>query len=387
MVVFPAMTGLDWGIVAFTLALAFWGYQQGLIVGALTLAGFGAGALLGSRIAPALLSEGSESPYAPLFAAFGALVLGAMVAVTLEGVAVGLRVRLIRGRGLDVLDGVGGAALIAAAALGLAWVFGAVALHAPGTTDLRREVQQSTILQQLNQILPPSGPILHALNRVDPRQAISGPSAPVGPPDEGIAGDPDVRRAGASVVKVLGTACGLAVEGSGWMARPGLVITNAHVVAGEEDTTVTTRSGIKVDATPVHYEPANDLAVLQVGLDLPALPLVGDPKRGAKAAVLGYPENGPFEIAPARFGETQPVISQDAYGRGPIEREMSSIRGKVRSGNSGGPAVDQQGRVLTTLFAATTSGTPGGYGVPNDVVGAALRDVGRPVGTGPCTAG
>ena len=91
MVLFRAMTVLDWGIVAFTAALAFWGYQQGLIVGALTLAGFALGAFLGSRLAPALLSQGAESPYAPLFAALGALVLGAVVAVTLEGLALGVR--------------------------------------------------------------------------------------------------------------------------------------------------------------------------------------------------------------------------------------------------------------------------------------------------------
>jgi S1-C subfamily serine protease len=381
------MTPLDWGIAAFTVALALWGYQQGLIVGALTLAGFAGGAFLGSRLAPALLSQGSESPYAPLLAAFGALALGAVVAVTLEGFAVGVRSRLIKGRATDLLDGAGGALLIGAVGLGLAWVFGAVALHTPGASELRRDVQRSEILRRLNDVLPPSGPILHALNRVDPRQAITGPAAPVGPPDKSVAGDPDVRAAGGSVVKVLGTACGLAVEGSGWVVRPGLVVTNAHVVAGERDTTVETRDGARTVAIPVHYEPDNDLALLRVSLQLAPLPLAAEPKRGADAAVLGYPENGPFQISPARFGDTAEVISQDSYGRGPIQREMSSIRGHVRSGNSGGPAVDRRGRVLTTLFAATTSGTPGGYGVPNDAVRAALRKSSVAVGTGPCTAG
>ncbi|MEK6277794.1 MAG: MarP family serine protease [Actinomycetota bacterium] len=381
------MTPLDWGIVAFAVALAIWGYRQGLIVGALTLAGFAAGALLGSRLAPALLSQGSESPYAPLFAAFSALVLGAVVAVTLEGFAIGVRRRLIRGPATDLLDGAGGAILIAAVALGLAWMFGAVALHTPGATELRRDVQRSEILQRLNDVLPPSGPILNALNRVDPRQAITGPAAPVGATDEEIVRDPEVRAAGAGVVKVLGTACGLAVEGSGWMAAPGLVVTNAHVVAGERDTTVETQQGTQADATPVHYEPANDLALLRVSLDLPVLPLAAEPKRGADAAVLGYPENGPFTISPARFGDTQQVISQDSYGRAPIRREMSSLRGHVRSGNSGGPAVDARGRVLTTVFAATTSGTPGGYGVPNEIVRAALGQSSAPVGTGPCAVG
>ncbi len=126
------MTVLDWAIVAFTLALALWGYRQGLIVGALTLIGFGAGAFAGGRVAPLLLSEGSESPYAPLFAALGALLAGALVAVSVESLALGMRSRLIRGRALHLADGAGGAALVAALGLGLAWVFGAVALHAPG---------------------------------------------------------------------------------------------------------------------------------------------------------------------------------------------------------------------------------------------------------------
>ena len=158
------MTVLDWGIVAFTLALALWGYRQGLIVGTLTLFGFAMGAFAGSRIGPLILNQGSESPYAPLCAALGALLAGALVAVTLESLALGLRSRLMRERkGLHLADGAGGAALIASVALGLVWVFGAVALHAPGTAQLRADVQRSLILRSLNQVLPPSGPILRAL--------------------------------------------------------------------------------------------------------------------------------------------------------------------------------------------------------------------------------
>jgi S1-C subfamily serine protease len=384
------MTVLDWGILAFTIALAIWGYEQGLIVGAFTLTGFTVGALAGSRLAPALLAQGAESPYAPMFAALGALMVGAAVAVSLEGFGMGVRARLVRGPVTHFADGAAGAALIAALALGMAWVFGAVALHTPGAAELRRDVQRSVILGELNDLLPPSGPIINALNRVDPRPSISGPSASVGRPSKGIVNDPDVRRAGDSVVKVLGTACGLGVEGSGWIGMPGLVVTNAHVVAGERDTTVTAQDGTKVDAVPVHYDRTNDLAVLRVDLDLPQLPLARDPEPGTNAAVLGYPENGGFEIAPARFGSIQNVISEDSYGRGPVQRQMSSLRGTIRSGNSGGPVVDMRGRVLATVFAATTSGEPGGYGVPNAVVGDALHASRGPVetvGTGPCAVG
>jgi len=219
------MTILDWGIVAFTLALGLWGYRQGLIVGTLTLVGFAVGAFTGSRIGPLVLNQGSESPYAPLCAALGALLVGAVVAVTLESLALGLRSRLIQRKGLHLADGAGGAALIAAVALGLVWVFGAVALHAPGTAQLRADVQRSLILRSLNDVLPPSGPILNALNRVDPAPSIVGPATPVAAPDPAIVGDPEVIGGGASVVRVLGTACGLGVEGAGWVAAPGLVVT------------------------------------------------------------------------------------------------------------------------------------------------------------------
>ncbi|HEY1284922.1 MAG TPA: MarP family serine protease [Solirubrobacterales bacterium] len=379
------VTFLDWGIVVFALALAAWGYRQGLIVGLLTLLGFCAGAFVGSRLGPLGLTHGARSPYAPLFAAFGALISGALVAVTLESVALGVRERVIRGRALEVLDGIGGGALIAAVALGLAWVCGAVALHAPGTAQLRIDVQRSLILRTLNDLLPPSGPILHALSRVDPAPSIAGPTTPVAPPDAAIASDPDVLRAGRSVVRVLGTACGLGVEGSGWVAAPGLVVTNAHVVAGEDDTTVTTQDGASLDAVAVHYDPDNDLAVLSVTAPLPPLSQAASADRGTGGAVLGYPENGPFSLSPARLGNTGTVLSEDSYGAGPIRREIASLRGTVRSGNSGGPLVDSRGRVLATVFASTTSGPQGGFAVPNDIVKKALGAASSPVDTGACT--
>ncbi|MFI5027300.1 MAG: trypsin-like peptidase domain-containing protein, partial [Solirubrobacterales bacterium] len=167
---------------------------------------------------------------------------------------------------------------------------------------------------------------------------------------------------------------------------PGLVVTNAHVVAGEDDTTVNTQDGASIEAVAVHYDPANDLALLHVAAELPVLPMATEPAVGTAAAVLGYPENGPFAVSPARLGETRETISEDSYGRGPLPRSITSLRGGVRSGNSGGPLVDGRGRVLGTVFAATTSGAPGGFAVPNEVVAQALRDASGPVDTGPCTS-
>jgi S1-C subfamily serine protease len=384
------VTGLDWVILVFALAMGFWGYQQGLIVGLLSLVGFAIGAFLGSRLGPALLPDGSHSPYAPATALAGALLIGGIVAVSLEGIALNLRYRLLgRGRrqGLAIAESTGGAVLLVALALGIAWLFGAVALNAPGGKDLRTAVQRSAILKALNDAFPPSSSLINALHRIDPRESISGPSPNVAPPDSKVAQDPEVRAAGNSVVRVLGTACGLGVEGSGWIAAPDLVVTNAHVVAGEGDTTVTPAgSSTSLDAITVHYDPANDLSLLRVnGLGGTGLSLASDVRSGTAGAVLGYPENGPFTITPARVGVTGPVVTQDSYGRGPITRQLTALRGEVRSGNSGGPLVDTDGHVMGTVFAATTQGKPGGYAVPNEVVANALADSTGEVSTGPCT--
>jgi hypothetical protein len=381
------VTPLDWGIVAFTLLMAFWGYVQGLIVGALSLAGFAAGAVAGSRLGPLLLDEGSRSPYAPLFALTGALLLGGLLASGLEVLGFHLRHRL--GERFSVLDGIGGSVLVGCLGLALAWVVGAVALHTPGARDLREPIQRSAILKQLNSVLPPSGPIIKALARFDPFPTITGPAPGVGAPDSAIARDPQVRAAARSVVKVLGTACGLGVQGSGWVAGDGVVVTNAHVVAGQDDTTVQLQGeGPRHDADAIWFDTKNDLAVLTASgvRGTPALPLNVGAKSGASAAVLGFPENGPYDVQPGRLGQTSTVISQDAYGRGPVRRRITSLRGLVRSGNSGGPMVDGRGRVVTTIFAAATgSGSGTGFGVPDTIVQDALRRARTRVDTGPCS--
>jgi S1-C subfamily serine protease len=207
----------------------------------------------------------------------------------------------------------------------------------------------------------------------------------VAPPSAAIATDSDVLRAGRSVVRVLSTACGLGIEGSGWAVAPGLIVTNAHVVAGADDTTVTTQDGAELDATPVFYGTRNDLALLRVGADVPALPISSQRPAGSAAAVLGYPENGPYALAPARVGETTETISENSYGRGPVDRTITAIGGSVRSGNSGGPLVNAAGEAIGVVFATTTSGSPGGFAIPAELVRGALDRTEPEVDTGPCT--
>jgi S1-C subfamily serine protease len=380
------MTPLDWIIVVFAAVMIVAGYGRGLVVGGLALVGFVVGAFAGSRVGPMLLNEGSESPWAPLMALTCALLLGAITASLLE--LLGFRIRHALRGPLGVADGIGGALLVGALALGIAWVLGAVALQTPGARELREPIQRSLILRELNAVLPPSGPILRALARFDPLPRISGPDADVSPPDAAIARDPEVRTAGRSVVRVLGTACGLGVQGSGWVAADGVVATNAHVVAGQDDTTVDVGGdGGDLDAEPIWFDVRNDIALLSVpgAAGAPALALADDPAEGTGGAVLGFPENGELDVRAARLGPTRTVLSQDAYGRGPVQRPITALRGLVRSGNSGGPVVDGNGRVLATVFAsATDSPNPAGFGVPNAVVAEALASARGPVDTGPC---
>jgi S1-C subfamily serine protease len=380
------MTGLDWVIVAFVALMAIYGYAQGFLVGALSLVGFVGGAFLGTRLGPLLLPDGAESPYAPIFGLVGALFAGAVLASGLEGLALALR-RRVRAPGLEILDGAFGAALTACVALGVAWIGGAVALQSSKDPEVRRAVQRSAVLRRLNETLPPSGSILNALSRIDPFPSFSGPAVDLSPPNSAIARDPQVKAAGPGVVRILGTACGLGIEGSGWVARPGVVVTNAHVVAGTDDTVVQ-KGGVdpKRDAHAIYFDPTNDIAVLRVdGLDAPALRLVANPKPGTAGAVLGYPQNGPYDVEPARLGTTETVTSTDAYGRGPVHRTITSLRARVREGNSGGPVVDGDGHVMTTVFASTVGGPQaGGYGVPNAVVRSALSAARGSVSTGPC---
>ena len=373
------MTVVDWVIVALAVLMAMQGYARGFLVGVCSLAGFAAGALLGSRIGPAVLSGGSHSPWAPAFALGGALLLGMLLGSLCEGVARRLR-RFLFFPPVRMIDGLAGALLTACIGLGIAWIAGATLLQSAGSislpANLRTDIQQSVILRALNRALPPSGPILNALARVDPLPSVSGRVASVPAPDGRIVSASGPRRALASVVRITGQACGLGVEGSGWVAGPGLVVTNAHVVAGETDTVVQLRGvGATLPASAVVFDPHNDIAILRVpGLRAPALQLASGPAAGTPAAILGFPLDGGLNSQPARLGQTQFTATQDAYGR-PTVRQISSLRGLVRPGNSGGPMVGPGGRVVGTVFAEITNapaGQPGGYAVPDAVVEAEL---------------
>jgi S1-C subfamily serine protease len=377
------VTWLDWVVLGFAALLAFRGAQQGFVAGALSLLGLVAGAIVGGRLASTVFESGSHSRYTPLIALAGGLLLVVLFQALGLRLGLSLRSEVLRIPPLRSLDTAGGFLLGAASGLALAWVLGVVALQLPGQTALRREVQQSSVLRHLNSLLPPST-VLQALARLDPFPALGGPVAQVAPPNPQVLRLPGVRSAAPSVVRIIGTACGLGIEGSGWVAAPGTVVTAAHVVAGEHDTAVNPfGSTAKLAARAVAFDPTNDVAVLRVtGLSARPLALV-DARPGAEVAVLGYPEDGPFDAAPARIGSTIFAVMDDAYGRGPFGRTVTTFRGTARHGDSGGPAVDGNGAVETTVFAARVGGN-GGFGVPSSLVRKALANAKGPVSTGPC---
>jgi S1-C subfamily serine protease len=362
----------DWIVIGVVVLFGFYGLSRGLVRGALSLAGFALGAYLGAQIAPAFLAEGS--PYAPLVA-LGAAILGGVLLQTFAGILGGtLRAGMTAVPGLRSVDSVAGAVLGVLAGVLICWAVGAVLLYLPGQSELRKSVQKSTILSRINDEFPPER-LLETLERVDPIGVVVGPPAVVPPPDSAIARDPDVDLAARSVVRVTGVACGLGVEGSGWIVRRGLVVTNAHVVAGITKPLVDRRGVRSLQASVVAFDAQNDLAVLRVrGLRGAPLPMA-DPERRVAVALIGFPGNGPLTVIAGRLGGTGRALSRDAYGRGPVGRNVTAIRGEVRPGLSGGPGVDEAGRVRTVVFARRSDDV-GGYGIPPATVREVLAKVG-----------
>ncbi len=377
---------VDWIALGLVAVSALAGMRRGLVVTTLSFGGLVAGAYAGSRVAPHLLRGGSGSAWTPLAGLVGAM-LGAVLLQALAGIAGSMVRGGLRLTPLRLLDSFGGLFVGAAAGVVLVWVLSATALLIPGQASLRRDVQRSAVVRRLDQAVPPRR-LLKLIARIDPFPSIAGPTPPSTPPSPQIAGNAAVRHASRDVVRVLGTACGVGIEGTGWYATDDLVVTAAHVVAGEHDTGVEIPglSGVHA-ADVVVFDSHNDIAVLHVEERASfALPLV-DPRPGAEVAVVGYPEDGPLQSAPGRIGATAVALTQDAYGSGPVERTITALSGDIRHGDSGAPAIDANGAVEATIFAARISAT-GGYGVPSSVVRRLVDSAGTAsVSTGSCASG
>jgi uncharacterized membrane protein required for colicin V production len=369
------LNAADWIAIVIVLVAAVAGLRRGLVLSALSLVGLAAGAYLGSHLARHLLHGGASSRWAPFVVLIGA-VLGAVV-LQLAALTVGSFIRGgLRFAPLRLIDSAGGLLLGGAIGVAIVWVGASVALLTPGETGFRQEVERSAIVKQLDSALPPRT-LLNLLARIDPLPSFLGPRAPSLPPSKGVLRDPSIRAATTRIVKVLGTACGVGVEGSGWVAGRNLIVTAAHVVAGEHDTIVRIPGRpLPALADVVVLDVHNDVAVLRVsGVDLRPLRLA-DPRADAPVAILGFPLDGGLSATPGRIGRTATVLTQDALGHGPVARTITAVAGRVEHGDSGGPAVDAVGRVESMIFAARL-GSASGYGVPPSIIRSDLAQVGK----------
>jgi len=360
---------LDWVLVALVLTYALSGYWQGFVTGAFATAGLLLGGLLGVWLAPVALGDADPSVLVSLGALF-IVVLAASLGQALFQYA-GAQVRdRIRWQPFRAVDAVGGAALSATAVLIVAWALG-VAVAGSGIAGITPLVRESTVLKKVDEVLPAQASgVLQAFNNVvgttffprylepfAPERIV-----PVGPGPKRLLTDPDVLRAEQSVVKIESVnSCGRGIEGSGFLYAPDRVMTNAHVVAGVDKPAVEI-GGDSVRATVVYYDPDVDVAVLAVDSgDAPTLSFDTEVKEGEGVAILGFPQDGPFNIQTARVRSQQRLRSPDIYGQGAVIRDVLSLRGTVRPGNSGGPVVTSSGEVAGVVFAASLTDSDTGY--------------------------
>jgi S1-C subfamily serine protease len=386
---------LDWLLVVLVLAYALSGYWQGFVTGAFATVGLLLGGALGVWAAPMALGDAAPSLWVSLGALF-IVILAASLGQALFQYA-GARIRdRITWQPVRALDAVGGAALSAVAVLLVAWVLG-VAISGSRLGGLTPMVRDSTVLGEVDSLMPEqSDGMLRAFDDVVgttffPRYLE--PFAPeriveVGPGPRRLLGDPDVAGAAGSVLKIRSMgSCGRGIEGTGFLYADDRLMTNAHVVAGVREPEVLVGDSF-VGARVVLYDPDLDVAVLALD-DGGADPLQLDFGAAARdgVAILGYPEDGPYDVQPGRIRAQQRLRSPNIYGNGTVLREVYSIRGLVRPGNSGGPVVSSGGDVVGMVFAASVSDPDTGYALTAEQVRAsAARGVSArgEVFTGPC---
>jgi S1-C subfamily serine protease len=367
---------LDWLLLALVCAYALSGYWQGFVTGAFATLGLLLGGLFGIWLAPKALGDVDPSMWVSLGALF-IVILSASLGQALFQYA-GARVRdRITWQPIRAVDAVGGAMLSAVAVLLVAWALG-VAISGTRLGGVTEQVRSSAVLARVDQTLPQQADqMLQAFDDVVgasffPRYLE--PFAPeqivqVGPGPKRLLQDPDVLGAGRSVLKVRGSnRCGQGVEGSGFVFSPGRLMTNAHVVAGVRDPEISLDEET-IPAEVVLYDSELDLAVL--AFEAPAVAALGfdfggEPGKGV--AILGYPEDGPFDVQSARIRAEQRLRSPNIYGTDTVVREVFSLRGTVRPGNSGGPIVSSAGDVLGVVFAASVTDPATGYALTADQV-------------------
>jgi S1-C subfamily serine protease len=392
------MNWVDLVIVVAAVAYALGGYRNGAVVGLFSLAGFFGGAALGAQLARPLgthLAGGrSQVPIAIVCVLMIAL-LGQLLGVWIAGL-VRSHLHWKFARTLD--SGIGSVLGIISVLL-VAWMI-AVPLASSPYQSLNSAVRRSTVVTHVNDVMPKAVQNLYGnLQRFIDRSGfpqVFGALQPthivsVGPPDPALTSSAGVTADQNSVLKIRGEApsCDRGIEGSGFVYAAEHVLTNAHVVAGTDAVSVES-GGRSLTARVVLYDPQRDVAVLDVpGLTAPPIAFAAAPaETNDNAVVLGYPEDGPFDVRAARVRELGEISGQDIYGNGNITRQIYSLRSTIRSGNSGGPLISPTGQVLGMVFATALDDPETGFALSNSEIsgdaatGSAATAL---VGTGSCT--
>ncbi|WP_182347327.1 MarP family serine protease [Tomitella gaofuii] len=396
------MTGsvwLDIAVVAVAVLAAMSGWRYGAIASALAFLGVLGGLAAGIELTPHLVGGVDD--------ARGRLLLGILVIVLLAvcGEVIGVTIgrfarRFIQHHAVRLVDSAVGALFQAVAVLVTAWLL-AVPVATNTQTTAAAAVRDSWVLSNVDALAPswlravPGR--LSALLDTSGLPDVLGPFArtpitDVDPPAEGSVSAPGVVAASESVFEIRGRApgCQRTLEGSGFVVAPQRVMTNAHVVAGTSSVSVMTGDGA-LPARVVLFDPTTDVAILDVPkLGAEALRFAPDPAHsGQESVVLGYPGGGPFTASPARVRDRIMLSGPDIYHSTTIKREVYTIRGKVRSGNSGGPLVATDGSVLGVVFGAAVDDPDTGFVLTADEVEAQVGSAeqwSQAVGTGACVA-
>jgi S1-C subfamily serine protease len=376
---------LDVVLVVAAVVFAVSGYRQGFVVGLLSFFGFFGGALIGLQLAPTAASrvgEGIGRAVMALVVVFAGALIGQALAVF-----IGSRIRHRIDRratnphpngsssawhGVRVLDSVGGSIVSVVALLLVAWVVAAPLASSPSPW-LTSQIKRSAVIAGVDSVMPTAVSNLYtSLSRVvgngdfpqvfDPLTPTQVPS--VAAPDPALVKSAAVTRARLATVKVLGEApsCNRRLEGSGFVFSNQRVITNAHVVAGVRSVRVEL-AGDTYKADVVVYDPQRDLAVLRVPtLTAPTLTFVTQPAAaGTDAIVVGFPLDGPYTPTAARVRDRRDITGPNIYNNSTVKREVYTLRSLVRSGNSGGPLLAQNGQVYGVIFAVAADNPDTGF--------------------------
>jgi S1-C subfamily serine protease len=390
---------LDIAVLAVAFVAAISGWRSGALGSLLSFVGVLLGAVAGVLLAPHLVAQIS-APRAKLFAALF-LILALVVVGEVAGVVLGRAVRgAIRSDSVRFFDSLVGMALQLVVVLTAAWLLATPLTQSKDQPALASAVRGSRVLAQVNDMAPtwlktvPRR--LSALLNTSGLPAVLEPFSrtpvvAVATPDAALAGNPVVAATQASVVKVhaIAPSCQKVLEGSGFVLSPDRVMTNAHVVAGADTVTVAV-NGNPYDATVVAYDPSVDIAILAAP-NLPAQPLAfaDEPaKTGTDALVMGYPGGGDFQATPARVRETIQLSGPDIYRNATVTREVYTVRATVEQGNSGGPMIDLNGRVLGVVFGAAVDDNDTGFVLTAKEVSGQLAKIGdtQAVPTGTCVS-